>query len=115
MGILKHPFAEKECNNMSKYAGFVNTIFDTVARSMKSKGKSIIWTFPLENMASILEKSYTKGDQKLFKHLIYKFLLAMDLHANEVNSILNHPHGLFVYGCTELILHRSDPNSWILT
>ena len=60
MGILKHPFAEKECNNMSKYAGFVNIIFDTVARSMKSKGKSIIWTFPLENMAGILEKSYKK-------------------------------------------------------
>jgi hypothetical protein len=104
MGILKHPIAEKECNNMSKYAGFVKLVFDTVAQSMKKIGKSIIWTFPLQNMARILEKSYGKKDQKLSKHIISRFLLVMGLHANEVRSILGHPHGLFVYTCNELIL-----------
>jgi hypothetical protein len=103
MGIVKHPFAEKECNNMAIYAGFVRTIFDTVAQSMKSIGKAIIWAFPLQNMAGIMEKSYGKTDQKLSKYIVSRFLLAMGLHANEVKSIIGHPHGLFVYTCNNLI------------
>ena len=103
MGILKHPIAEKECNTMARYTGFVRKIFETVAKSMKSIGKSIIWTFPLENMAAIMKKSYGQKDQKLSQHIVSRFLIAMGLTSNEVRSILYHPAGLFVYTCNELI------------
>jgi hypothetical protein len=103
MGILKHPIAEKECNNVAIYTGFVRTIFDTVAKTMKSIGKTLIWTFPLENMATIMKKAYGQKDQQMSQHIIHRFLVAMGLDANEIRSILRHPQGLFVYTCNDLI------------
>ena len=96
MGILKNPLFDKYCNSNREYAGFVRTILNGVTSYMKSKGKNVLWTFPIENMAKILKKLYGPVDNVKSKEIVSSFLDAIDLNIQEKDSILFHPSGLFV-------------------
>lgn len=96
MGILKHPIAEKTCNRVDRYIGFVRTALDGVRRFMEIQNKFIMWTFPLERMAVILRGLYgpISGNKRL---LVTTFLRDIGMSSVERQMILGHPSGIFVY------------------
>jgi hypothetical protein len=94
MGILKHPMAERTCNQTDQYMGFVRTTLDGVQRFMQGKQKSIMWTFPLERMAIILRRRYGEFDPN---ELVSTFLNAIGMSSADRLRILSHQSGIFVY------------------
>ena len=95
MGIFKHPMAERTCNQVNEYAGFVHTALSGVEKFMESHHKSIMWTFPLERMAVILRRRYGDFDPDK-KRLVDTFLSSIGMGAVDRHRILTHPSGIFV-------------------
>ena len=116
MGILKHPVAERDCNQTDQYTGFVRTILGGVQNFMVRRRKSTMWTFPLGGMATILRRMYGDFDQPRNTQIANDFLVDIGVSCLDRYRILRHPSGLFVqehHQNTIAVEAYSDPQECI--